>query len=447
MAQNESDVIISSIQECDELLLGGQMPLYDVAKNFLKIDHAVKNIKKIPMLEKIFQGCLEQSPDTPNIPLLKNKLESLKDKKKFGYMLQDCIKLMILTKIEDTLLFGSQCGLQNTSLYIKLERLFEKEQKRRYKISKKALVRSINFDQVFYEEDRLKQINFDNGINNFKDFISPFKMDGNGDDDDNDDQLNDDENDDDMISLSWDDDFEDFMQEWSDDDGGIGIGMDINSNMNDLVDNQTQHGVGAAAGLKRAKYIEALSDEENTSATYNVDDFVDMEDIVAKYTHGQMMDGDGNINGDANAMAQSMFDAKIDMPDIEPFVTYHTNDLKSYYEAQLDKYPHNWHNFSRLRPISNYRKIFSKRTKYNFAFQTKQNMLSHTKKKIPRSITYLNSEYCGGKDKSLEIKNLAEELFNKNLRTIMGHRKLKPEKGETMGEFVWDYLTTPNVCM
>eukprot|EP01083_Nonionella_stella_P280681 954836_1 len=299
MTTNKIDDIVSYIRQCDELLLGDTIKFYQIAQYFLKIDKALHSHgNTLQPLQALYDEIMSVCPDVPNMVLLHDKIYQIECRNIFANKVEIAVKKMILIDIEDAMIYANKHELTNTKLYSKLERLFNHEQNRRYLLSKNALSRNINFDQVFYEEDKLKLTNYQNGKNNFNDFVSPFKLIANDTDDDDDSE---------HLSMSWDADLAAFAQ--------------MTSQPND---NDTTKAIGSHTKHNENQYdIAELSDEKvsefsTNSSVLDVDDLLDMDDIVDDFNvetgnHQNAMDADHVIKVEQQDIPRAK---------IEPFVPF-----------------------------------------------------------------------------------------------------------------------------
>ena len=413
MNENKIDDIVSYIHQADQLLLGDTIKYYQMAKCFLKINKSLNSYSNnLKLLKDLYDQIIAICPDVPNLPLLYDKIYKTEVKNTFAKMVEKAIKTMILIDIEDALIYGNMHNLNNSRLYSKLEKLFNHEQNRRYIYSKRALSNGINFDQIFFEEDKIKLLNYENGKNNFKCFKSPFSHKANKhDDDDNDSDTSFKDN----LSMSWDADLAVFAQI-----GGSDTNEDQNvllQDLDDQIDDETANAIGINNKVTNSNddiEIEELSEENDSEYSINtdmfdVDDILNMNDVVDEFN--------ADI-GNEDAMEIDEI-AKLDRTVIqytkyEPFVPFCTeiDALTSTFESLSEEYGEDIDHFEKLRPLKSFKKFFSKRKMFYFGVRTINQMLSHTTKCIPRSITYLNTETCGSKERTILMKKTAERLFN-----------------------------------
>jgi len=205
MRSNDGDRTIQLLEECDTKMLGkgDRMPLYRTAGHFVEIDKMLSaRALNLMALKQRYAQTLAECPDVPNRGLLCDRIHFVESRRRFAEMTDRAVRTMLISEIEDAMIYANRHRITRCTLYHKLKRLFEHEQIRRFIVSEQALSRQLNFDQILFEEDELKRIRFENGKTNFNHFTSPFNFEGGTMDGDPVDEV---------LSISFDDDIAEFL--------------------------------------------------------------------------------------------------------------------------------------------------------------------------------------------------------------------------------------------
>lgn len=469
-AINKNDIldIKSCMHQIEQSSFKDDLKCYRIASYYLQIDAMLtSDPNNLNALKELYDEIINIFPDIPNIQALRDAIYKLETKNTFKRMTEKSVKTMILDDMEDAIIYAKDNQLQDSKLYEKLEKLFHNEQNRRYKLSNYALSKQINFDQILYQEDETKRINYQNGKNNFHFFESHFKI-----------ETTDSDSDHDTLSISWTSDLPGLTNQNDDIESAERLsnelGLDLNIDIDEetintdknifAVKNNTEsddilNELGIDIDITEEStnttknedetddeiVIERLSDEDdseydtNADAASDVDQMLNINDIMEEY--------DVEINENAMKIDEiiELEQTEIVHSKSEPFIPFCTeiDELISRFQFLADKYRFgdNLAEFKKLRPLSSFKKFFSTRKKFYCGVHSEKQMLSHTTKPIPRSITYLNANALGiGKKKCTFLKKSAERLFNINLLTIMGHRNLQQNKEENLENMLFEYL-------
>jgi len=164
MRSNDGDRTIQLLEECDTKMLGkgDRMPLYRTAGHFVEIDKMLSaRALNLMALKQRYAQTLAECPDVPNRGLLCDRIHFVESRRRFAEMTDRAVRTMLISEIEDAMIYANRHRITRCTLYHKLKRLFEHEQIRRFIVSEQALSRQLNFDQILFEEDELKRIRFE----------------------------------------------------------------------------------------------------------------------------------------------------------------------------------------------------------------------------------------------------------------------------------------------
>lgn len=123
MRSNSANKVNSLIDASDRLLLakGSAMPIRRTCSYFLDIDDAMQaKDRDLVSLRNVYAQTIEACPDVPNRPLLYHAIYTADTKQLFAKGVDKAVKSMLLSDIEDALIYAKKHELERSVLYKKL---------------------------------------------------------------------------------------------------------------------------------------------------------------------------------------------------------------------------------------------------------------------------------------------------------------------------------------
>ena len=124
MRANDGHRIIHCLEQCDARLLGvdDQMPLYRTAKHFVKIDKMLSaRSLNLDALHRVYTEVLAQCPDVPNRGLLFDRIQYIESRRCFAKMADRAVRSMLISEIEDAMIYANRHHVTHCTLYHKLQ--------------------------------------------------------------------------------------------------------------------------------------------------------------------------------------------------------------------------------------------------------------------------------------------------------------------------------------
>lgn len=124
MRSNDGDRTIQLLEECDTKMLGkgDRMPLYRTAGHFVEIDKMLSaRALNLMALKQRYAQTLAECPDVPNRGLLCDRIHFVESRRRFAEMTDRAVRTMLISEIEDAMIYANRHRITRCTLYHKLK--------------------------------------------------------------------------------------------------------------------------------------------------------------------------------------------------------------------------------------------------------------------------------------------------------------------------------------